>query len=527
MDNKMVIKHFFLWGLSLFLFFSLSLKAADQKKESGTEKTDSFFSSSYALVIGINNYTNWTPLKNAVENADLVKAGLEAKGFKVIGNAVKKNPTFTELEKVFKNFFLNKTIKSNSRLFIWFSGYGHTIDGEGFLVPADAPGNNNVDFVRNAFPVRRFDELFRLTKARNIYMVFDSCFSSPIFVEGNTDAKPVSIGSYNIVRQFLRSGDKDQERLDDGFFRDAFIEALKDDKADANADSYLTAGEIGFFVIDKITTANYGKLKDFPGGDFVFSMKGKEKEWILISFPKMVTVPAGIFLMGDIQGGGYSNERPIQNVEVKSFAVGEHEVTFEEYDLFCAATGKEKPDDNEWGRGRRPVINVSWEDAVAYTKWLSGQTGHIYRLPTEAEWEYMARGGTNTKYWWGNELTKAKNEKEAKAPCYGCGATWGWDAERKTAPVGSFAKIEPKHPWGIYDTVGNVWEWTCSEYTDSYVGKETESIGSISTSMKSVVIRGGAWDEEPRNCRAAHRRSGYPDERSKKIGFRVVRELKK
>ncbi len=118
--------------------------------------------------------------------------------------------------------------------------------------------------------------------------------------------------------------------------------------------------------------------------------------------PQMVWISDGHFRMGDIQGG-LSNAQ-VNSVSIDSFAMGQNEVTFAEYDRFADATGRSKPSDHGWGRGNRPVINVSWNDATAYTKWLSQQTGHQYRLPTEAEWEYAARAGTDTKYWWGNEV---------------------------------------------------------------------------------------------------------------------------
>ena len=124
--------------------------------------------------------------------------------------------------------------------------------------------------------------------------------------------------------------------------------------------------------------------------------------------PEMVWIPAGTFRMGDIQGGGDSDEKPVHRVSVNKFAMGRYEVTFAEYDQFAQATGRKKPNDQGWGPGNRPVINVSWDDATAYTEWLSQQTGQSYRLPTEAEWEYAARAGSETKYWWGNKIGSNK-----------------------------------------------------------------------------------------------------------------------
>ncbi|MCK5522791.1 MAG: SUMF1/EgtB/PvdO family nonheme iron enzyme [Thiomargarita sp.] len=223
--------------------------------------------------------------------------------------------------------------------------------------------------------------------------------------------------------------------------------------------------------------------------------------------PEMVMIPAGSFQMGDIQGGGDSDELPVHWVSVSAFAMGRYEVTFAEYDKFADATGREKPYDSGWGRGNRPVIYVSWNDATAYAAWLSEQTGKAYRLPTEAEWEYAARVGMDTKYWWGNEI--GSNQ----ANCDGCASQWD---DIQTAPVGSFAA----NPYGLYDTVGNLWEWTCSEYESSYNGKE-EYCGSGDSWLP--VVRGGSWGNWPTHVRAASRLYYSHGTRYYSVGFRLAR----
>jgi formylglycine-generating enzyme required for sulfatase activity len=203
--------------------------------------------------------------------------------------------------------------------------------------------------------------------------------------------------------------------------------------------------------------------------------------------PEMVWIPAGSFRMGDLQGGGGSDEQPVHEVSVGQFAIGRYEVTFAEYDKFAEVTGRTKPSDSGWGRGNRPVIYVSWDDATAYAEWLSQQTKRQYRLPTEAEWEYSARAGTETKYWWGNDIGSNK------ANCWNCG-----DSFEYTAPVGSFGA----NPWGLYDTAGNVWEWTCSEYESSYSGKEQV----CSTNEDGLfAVRGGSWVTGTGRVRSANR----------------------
>jgi formylglycine-generating enzyme required for sulfatase activity len=231
--------------------------------------------------------------------------------------------------------------------------------------------------------------------------------------------------------------------------------------------------------------------------------------------PEMVWIPAGTFRMGDIQGGGDDDEQPVHRVSVKKFAMGRYEVTFAEYDQFAQATGRNKPNDEDWGRGNRPVINVSWNDATAYTKWLSQQTEQTYRLPTEAEWEYAARAGSDTKYWWGNEIGTNR------AACDGCGAKWGWDAKKMTAPIGSFAPNQ----FGLYDTVGNVWEWTCSEYENRYKGKEKHCLSkNRANDDRPFVLRGGSWGIIAGGARSsAYRDGGSRTYRGRFHGFRLAR----
>ncbi len=221
--------------------------------------------------------------------------------------------------------------------------------------------------------------------------------------------------------------------------------------------------------------------------------------------PEMVWIPAGTFRMGDIQGDGYSNELPVHEVSMDDFAMGRYEVTFAEYDKFAEATGRAKPDDQGWGRGNRPVINVSWNDGVAYANWLSQQTDKHYRLPTGAEWEYVARAGTESKYWWGNEI----GTNQANCQNSDCGDSFDY-----TAPVGSF---EP-NPFGVYDMAGNVWEWSCSSYDSRYNGQE-----EVCATEQPRVVRGGSWRDSASYCRSAFHSFLSPDLGGDTFGFRLVR----
>ena len=227
--------------------------------------------------------------------------------------------------------------------------------------------------------------------------------------------------------------------------------------------------------------------------------------------PEMVHIAEGCFQMGspESEQGRDNNERH-HRVCVQGFAIGKYEVTFEEYDRFAAVTRRERPDDEGWGRGRQPVINVSWHDAVAYAQWLTKQTGRDYRLPTEAEWEYVARAGSDTRYPWGDDVGRTR------ANCADCGSRW--DA-KQTAPVGSFAA----NAWGLHDTVGNVWERTCSNYSEDYDGLEQRCAGSGDTGSDRVH-RGCGWYSHARYCRSAWRGWGDPADRYDFLGFRLARQ---
>ena len=251
----------------------------------------------------------------------------------------------------------------------------------------------------------------------------------------------------------------------------------------------------------------------------------------------MVVVPAGSFMMGSpvSEAERVGNEGPRHRVTIGlSFAVGVYEVTFAGWEACVGAggCGGHRPGDEGWGRGRRPVINVSWEDAREYVRWLSRETGEQYRLLTEAEWEYVARAGTTTARYWGAsesgqcgygnglDLDFERKYREALAEV---NAAWVRcsDGYSATAPVGSFRP----NAFGLYDVLGNVWEWTEDCSNASYSGAPSDGSAWESGDCSRRVLRGGSWSYAPWDLRSAIRYGSSAGGRSGNVGFRVARTI--
>jgi len=234
--------------------------------------------------------------------------------------------------------------------------------------------------------------------------------------------------------------------------------------------------------------------------------------------PLMMVILAGRFLMGSPpdEPERSNDEGPQHEVQIASpFAMAVYAITFDEYDRFCDSTKRDKPGDENWGRGNRPVINVSWHDAQAYCTWLTEQTGRRYRLPSEAEWEYACRAGTTTPFHFGERITTEQANFNGNYT-YNGSATGEY--REKTMPAGSF----PPNAFGLYDMHGNVWEWCQDTWHNSYDGAPTDGFAWEGGEGLSRVLRGGSWGSAPWGCRAANRYyRGVPGYRGVDYGFRV------
>ena len=259
--------------------------------------------------------------------------------------------------------------------------------------------------------------------------------------------------------------------------------------------------------------------------------------------PQMVYIPAGSFRMGDIQGGGQSDEKPVHRVSVDAFLLGQTEVTVAQFRAFVKAssykTEAEQGDgcyvyeNGIWNKrsnvnwrnpgfkqsSEEPVVCVSWNDTQRYIEWLSKKTGEQYRLPTEAEWEYAARAGSETKYSWGNTASHEYANYGTDSCCDGLAK--GKDKWKYTSPVASFTA----NAFGLYDMHGNAWEWTQDCWNGSYQGAPSDGTAWLSGNCSRRVLRGGSWNDVPNVLRSANRYYNATGDRGSYYGFRLARTL--
>ena len=253
-----------LWGITAVIaVIALFAAAADDRGISVTlrvedsinapvAETVELYDNSYALVVGIDAYTGgWPKLNNAVADAREIADELSKRGFHV---TLETNLNADELQQALKKFFAIRGADPSARLFLWYAGHGHTLKGEGFLVPADAPQPIAPEFKLKAIHMRDFGGFMRLAESKHVFAIFDSCFAGTIFVT-RAGATPAAVTRATTlpVRQFLTSGDADQAVSDDGTFRKLFLRALRGEApSDANGDGYLTASELGLFSMMRL-----------------------------------------------------------------------------------------------------------------------------------------------------------------------------------------------------------------------------------------------------------------------------------
>ncbi|MBI4390211.1 MAG: SUMF1/EgtB/PvdO family nonheme iron enzyme [Nitrospinae bacterium] len=474
------------------------------------------YKESHALVIGVSEYTGgWPRLPGVADDVREVTKALESAGFRV--TAV-MDPDRDRLDKAFTDFINEYGQARDNRLLLYFAGHGHTAKLEygaemGYIVPADAPDPNRdkAGFLRKAMDMQMVEVFARRIQSKHAAFMFDSCFSGSLFALTRAIPQVIQEKTALPVRQFITAGTANQEVPDESLFRRMFVRALQGD-GDLNRDGYMTVTELGQYLEDTVTnyskrsqTPKYGKIRDpiLDQGDFVFPLKiapeaektpqelarlepreepkPAEKQKAPAA-PGMARIPGGEFMAGLATGeGGTSDDSP-RKESVRTFYMDPYEVTQAEFER---VTGNNP---SGFKGGNLPVENVTWREADAYCKKVGK------RLPTEWEWEKAARGGTTSKYHWGDD--------EEPIDRY---AWYKENSDAKTHPVGG---KEP-NGYGLHDMAGNVWEWTASDY------------GGILAGFK--VSRGGSWYGFPDSVRPSIRGGWDPDLRSSVGGFRCAR----
>ena len=498
-----------------------------------------------ALVIGNGDYQNVPSLETPVNDAKEMAAILKELGFKVI---FKSNVNHRAMIETVQQF--GERLHNNGGVgLFYFSGYGLQINDRNFLVPVGANIQSSADIKFESLEVERI--LAQMEQADNgvNIVILDACRENPYqknianlpnglakkesptrtmiayACTPNTVSIKESSDGHSIYTKHLLLALRQRPHLNiTEFFSQIRSKVMQDtDQKQVPWESVSLTETFNFtqyphtsIISPPITDS---PLVNHPSDNNIFQDSLADGSL----GPEMIWIPAGRFQMGDIQGGGDDDEQPVHWVSLDRFAMGRYEVTFAEYDRFAKATGRETHDDEGWGRGNRPVINVSWENAMTYAGWLSEQTGQQYRLPTEAQWEYAARSGNEASRYWGNEADHACRYANVRDGTFEKELNWGnihncEDGYVATAPVGSF---QP-NAFGLFDMLGNVWEWTCSEYEEKYGGKEQRcAIGKNSTMFQ--VIRGGSWFNSPWSLRVTYRDWYQRDYRLNFVGFRLVR----
>ena len=504
-----------------------------------------------ALVIGNSNY-NSKPLPNAVNDARDIASKLTEMNYKVIPVI---DGTSGDIDQAISQF--HNTVIGAKVAVIFYAGHGIQIAGENYIIPLGVKGIytrrdltkliNLSDLIAEAKIANEFGVLFvdacrdnplqnqidptiRSSVSRGLGQVKDT--PSNVLVSFATKAGQVANDGSNgrnspyttALKMFI--GNAEDIRFVIGKVTDKVVALTQHSKIQQEPAIFGSVGGKRYCLTGYCQGANDKELQRLkrelaqlkaqqnlrPNQEELSTQIPSEpiKTTAKKDFePEMVRISAGSFTMGS--NNGDDDEKPPHRVTINyDFEIGKYEVTFEEYDYFCEQTGQKKPNDAGWGRGQRPIINVSWNDAKAYAKWLSQKTGKNYRLPTEAEWEYAARAGTTSKWSFGNSEGSLKNY-----------AWYSNNSDRKTHPVG---RKQP-NPWGLYDVHGNVWEWCEDWYVDNYNSTPRDGSANTTKDKNIKVLRGGSWINNPDITRSANRDGDYPTYRNYNIGFRLQRTL--
>jgi formylglycine-generating enzyme required for sulfatase activity len=530
----------------------------------------------WALLVGVDDYVALTDLRfcgnDAAALADsLLQAGFDRRHVRLLHDGAKENsfrPFKANIEQQLDN--LLSLAEADDLVIVSFSGHGMHIDGKSYLCPNEA---NDTKPDQTMIAVDDVYKKFSDCKAALKLLIVDACRNDPR-PAGRKSATP-SADRTQLGAVFERPPEGivvlascapgqiswEDEGLKHGVFMHHVLDGLSG-KADGNKNGRVTLGELYDYASSETKLHVFNKFNDAQvpaqrgeiNGVFELPRSSRTVEIVNSIGLRLTQLPAGEFLMGTANEDpvGYWNETPRHTVRItKAFYIGTFEVTRGQFAQFVAATNyvtepeqdglggritnerglwEKRPETNWRDPGfaqtdEHPVVNVTWNDAKAFCDWLSEKEGNTYRLPTEAEWEYACRAGTETRYYNGDEaegLVEIANiaDATAKAKFPSWETIAGRDGYLYTAPVGRFAP----NKFGLYDMSGNVWEWCDDWYDMNYYKTSRAEDPAGFTTGEERVSRGGSWDYTAVDARSAHRSRDVPSERYNDVGFRVVRE---
>ncbi|MBL8328935.1 MAG: SUMF1/EgtB/PvdO family nonheme iron enzyme [Rubrivivax sp.] len=511
-----------------------------------------------ALVVGNDDYRYIATLKNAVRDAELMERTLRDAGFQVeVQRNLGRQALFDAVDR------LQRRLNNGDEVAFFFAGHGVQVGNDQVLLPVDIQADDERKLLREGVPLLYVQDA--LKAARLAMLVVDACRDNPFPSSGTRSLgearglRPPEPARGQVVILSAGRGEKALDKVPgeagvrNGLFTWEFARVLRS----PGLDVLSALRRVRDQVEDRATSIGHRQrpsLVDDLRGQFYLFSAGAVPEpppprpvaqptetprpaapsapvgTVTLpagtvfkdcpQCPEMVVVPEGSFVMGSPETEAErDSELPQRQVNVRRFAAGKFELTFEQWD-WCLAAGacRHRPSDNGWGRGRRPVIDVSWEDAQQYVQWLSAQTGKTYRLLTEAEWEYATRAGTTGPFHTGPQISPQQANFDGNYS-YNGSATGQYRA--RTVEVGQFGA----NAFGLHDMHGNVWEWVQDVWYDYYIDAPTDGSARMTGDQARRVLRGGSWGNLPRFLRSAQRYFNATDYRGNVTGFRIARTL--